>query len=77
MAYEIKKGVPIPPKKDGGAAAVCRSMVPGDCIQGLSKRETASFQAEANKRLGKGHLATRKMPDGTYSIWRVEPKGGA
>lgn len=74
MDVEITSGVTIPPVakrayKNGKRQRVINSMEPGQSIHNLSKDDKLGYYI-AGSRMGV-KISTRRMPDGTFSIWRM------
>lgn len=69
MAYEIHKGVPVPPK---GLIDTIRKMECGDSIVIPVSRRVA---AHTSARSIGARVKTRSNQDGTLTVWRIDSPG--
>ena len=74
MDVKITSGVEIPPVKktaykNGKRQRIINQMEAGQSIHKLSKDEKLGFYIAASRMGVK--MATRQMPDGTFSVWRM------
>ena len=69
--YVIERGVPLPPKGASGLADELRKLEVGDCLRAIrmTPRERVSV-SDAARKVGI-KVATRKLPEGGYGIWRI------
>lgn len=70
MTFEIRKGVPVPPK---GLTDTIRKMECGDSIVIPVDRRVA---AHTSARSIGAKVRTRSNHDGTLTVWRVDPGTG-
>ena len=71
MTIKIEKGVPIPSARGRtGVSDAIRKMKVGDSIVVVDRMSAGTI---AKQVFGKaGHITTRKLPDGTFRVWRIK-----
>ncbi len=74
MDVEITSGVSIPPVikkavKTGKRQKIIDRMQPGQSIHELSEGEKTGYYIAASRMGIK--MTTRRMPNGTFSVWRM------
>ena len=71
---KIEKNIPItlPRARANGYASLVREMVVGDSVLCQTIKEVVSIRA-AIYRINKKHKpVTRKLPDGTWRVWKIK-----
>jgi hypothetical protein len=69
MPIKFDKNVPIPARKKQSAYA---HMEVGDSLGGLTEAEANNTCLAIAYVFGKGAATRRRMPDGTYRVWRAD-----
>lgn len=74
MAYETRKGVPLPALLDNAHKYPFRTMEVGDsfALSGENRLRVASAASDANKRLAPKRFSIRQMDDGSLGCWRIK-----
>lgn len=76
MSFEIKKGVPIPPrgkgKTKGGLLGVLLKMEVGDMVETRRELTSVASTAYEARKTSRFKYATRTLSNGLVGVWRVE-----
>lgn len=78
--YVIRNDVPVPNANrwDGGRplsqeAVLGSQLAPNQCVTGIAtERAAQNIVRGIIRKHGKGSAALRKLPDGTYGVWRIK-----